>query len=249
MTKSKQVELQKTSSGALEWVDLAEGALHRRLGDGFSGWVAERALMGAPSRSRAKAEIWQAVDEAADSSAGPIVFVRTRPGPRLPTGGLDREVLRAHGLAQPGVLLHVGPVERIAALVGLGLETWWESLRRGSTEIVVITGGAADLEPGKPWQAPLQRLAESSDVPIRVRHLPPGLFRWRRVVVPLFGVDSVLPGGETLRTEVGRVYRRRPRSAPNPVVVDVQRLRSPVDSPKPVAEGRPARRIYRLSAR
>lgn len=179
----------------------------------------------------------------------PVLVVRTAPGPRLVStaGGLSLGAAREAGIGAAGRALNVGPTGRVAELVAAGLVGWLRAQRRRPERVLLVTGGGEDPDPGEDWQPNLRRLASALDLELGVRHLPPGVARWTRPIGPVFAVDTIAPGGRTFRTEVGRLYPRRPARWPAPVTVDVRELAAGgVGAAGIEAEGTPARRVYRV---
>lgn len=180
----------------------------------------------------------------------PVLVVDTAPGPTLGAGGVDVEAVRGAGLGGPGRLLNVGAPAKAAELVAAGLLAWCRGQRRRPDGLVVVTGGSADLDPVRVWQPSLQYLADAADLTLTVRHLPAGVTRWTKSLGLAFGVDTIAPGGATLRTGVSRLYARRPSRLPAPVTVDARAAGAARGGRRGIkGEGTPACRIYRVRPR
>ena len=69
-------------------------------------------------------------------------------------------------------------------------------------------------------------------------------------VVADAAVDTIAPGGATLRTGVSRLYARRPSRLPAPVTVDARAAGAARGGRRGIkGEGTPACRIYRVRPR
>jgi hypothetical protein len=228
-------------------VELTAAELEDQLMDAglaLHGSPAGRARAAAPTLTRIAADVARALSE-----GRPVLVVHTDPGPTLgtPGGAVELAEARAAGLGGPGRLLNVGDPGRAAELVAAGLVAWCRAQRKAPEALMVVTGGQADLEPARDWQPSLQRLADTLDLPLTVRHLPAGVSRWLPSLGAVFGVDAIAPGGATFRTTVHRLYARRPPRLPAPLTVDARGLGAARGGTGGVkAEGTPARRIYRV---